>query len=285
MYLFDDAVAPNAVSAWGTFGSPLIIAVVASGITLLGVWLQTRAQAAQQKIAREMELRRELYLQGAEALGKMESFLSSCANPQISETDRNAIVIGAHESLNKVVMIASVEMLEELSKVMDHYSESNIQLGTLRLEFIALANQLKADEAAHANEAQTLTQITTALSSANQQHDKERQNALIAQYNEVELLYRDHEASLEQRRLGALRSIQQLVAASVEAVICFHEVAAPYYCLVREELGFPLENDRYMEMVKEAGQRKRQRAEEWQQDWYNRFSDLAKDSPFDVDLP
>ena len=62
---------PGSVSVWTILSGFLGSAVLGSIISLFGIWLQNKAQAVQLKVSREMEMRRDIYFLGAEALGKM----------------------------------------------------------------------------------------------------------------------------------------------------------------------------------------------------------------------
>lgn len=267
---------------WTIVGGFLGSAALGSIIALVGIWLQNRAQAQQQKVAREMEMRREIYFLGAEALGKMQTYLISLANPLMPDNERDQIVNGVVESLNKVAMIASLEMLTELDKVQAHYSTSTTSLITKKLEFTTSANLLKSDEEAHANLGQHLVQITTALSTANQQQNQQEQTTLIAQYNDLDALYKRQETDLRRRRTNTLAGIQELLGDAIEAALKFDELAAPLNCRVRDELGFPIDKDQYLAMLDAAGDRQRALAEKWREDWHNRFKERAEDSPFDA---
>lgn len=275
---------PNPLNMWTIVGGFLGSAALGSIISLIGVWLQNKGQAKQQRVAREMEMRRDIYFLGAEALGKMQSYLISLANPLMPDDKRDQIVHGVDESLNKVAIIASLEMLTDLDKVQAHYSSITTSLITERLEFTSRASQLKNDEDAHANLGQHLAQITAALNAANQQHDQREQTALIARYNELDALYQRQETDLRSRRADTLVGIQELIGNAIEAALKFDELAAPLNCLVRDELGFPIDKDKYMAMLSAAGVRQRGLAEKWKEDWHNRFEERAKDSPFDANL-
>ncbi len=278
LLLFQD---PNAITTSTLITALLGSVVLGSIISLVGIWLQDFFQRKQQARTREMEMRREIYFLGAEALGKMQAYLVSLANPLMPDNERNALVSGVGEAINKVAMIANAEMLEELDKVQAHYAESNIKLVTQRMEFTAKANQLKADEETHANLAQHLTQLTTALTSANQQKDQNQQRTLVGQYNELARVLGTQQADLRTRRADILTEITELIGDSVEAAIKFDELAAPLNCMARAELGFP----RYLGMLEAAGKRQRALAEAWRQDWNDRFKERAEESPFDATFP
>jgi len=278
----------------------IVVAILSSGVlgsllTLLGVWLQNRAnsnrstnelasQANERRIEREMALRREIYLLGAEALGKMQNYLISLANPLMEDKERNAIVAGVNESLNKVAIIASLDILTALDKLQAHYSSSTTDLITMKMEFTSRSQLLRNDEEAHTNLGQHLAQITAALNAANQKQDRAEQAALIAQYDELDALYKRQEEDLRNRRSEVLLGMQSLITKAIDAALVYDELAAPLNCMVRDELGFPINKEKYTAMLAEARARQSAAAKDWANDWQQRFDERAKDSPFDLEL-
>ncbi len=200
------------------------------------------------------------------------------------DIDRDQIVFGVNESLNKVAMIASLEILTALDEVQAHYSASTTSLLTKKLEFTIHANQLKNEEDTHANLGQNLIQITAALNAAIQQQDQAKQNEFIAQYKELESLYKQQETDLRSRRANTFTRIQELLGDAIDAALKFDELSAPLNCKVRNELGFPIDKEEYQKMLEIAGTRQRALAAKFKEDWNNKFKEGAENSPFDVVL-
>jgi thioredoxin-like negative regulator of GroEL len=250
----------------------------------MGIWLQNRAQFLQQKVAREMELRREIYLLGAESLGKMQRYLVSFADPRTTGSTQNEIVAGVVESLNKVGMIASIEMWQALDKIQEFYTATAAYLVTKKLDFVKTANQLRSDEEVQANLAQNLAQITAALNTANQNQDKNEQIALIDRFNDLDSYFKEQEIQLRQRREGILIAILGFVDDAIGAVITFQELSAPLNVMVRAELGFPLDQLAYSAMLKDSAIRQRKLAQKLKDDWHKMFKEEATNTPFDFSL-
>jgi hypothetical protein len=65
----------------------------------------------------------------------------------------------------------------------------------------------------------------------------------------------------------------------------FDELAAPVNCMARSELGFPIDQEKYLAMLGAASSRQREMVGRWKVDWHVRYQDHIKQSPFDVELP
>ena len=232
----------------------------------------------------ETEMRREIYFLGAEALGKMQNYLVSFANPLIEDSEQNNLILGVNESINKVAMIASLEMISDLDTIQSHYSNSVVKLITQKLEFKTKAGELQNDEQIQANLAQRLVQITAELNAANQQQNKDMQKALIQQYKDLDLRFNEQEHDLRQRRHQILTDILELIEIAVEAAIKFDELSAPLNCKAREELGFPIDQNKYSQMLESAGLRQRKLAKEWKDGWKMKFGETAKQTPFEINI-
>lgn len=258
--------------------------IIGSLISFLGLWLQNKAQDRRQQKAIEIEMRREIYFLGAEALGKMQSYLISFANPLIEDSEQNKIISGVIESINKVVMIASLEMIRDLDVIQSHYSSSVIKLITQKMEFKNKAIELQNDEQIQENLAQHLSQITAELNAANQQQDRGMQMSLIQKYKDLDSLFKEQEIQLSQRRHELLTNILEIIEFAVESSIKFDELSAPLNCKAREELGFPINHQEYSQMLENSGIRQRKLAKEWKEDWKTKFSETAKRTPFEMNF-
>lgn len=231
-----------------------------------------------------MELRREIYLLGAESLGKMQRYLISFADPRTTGSTQNEIVAGVTESLNKVEMIATIEMLQALDKIQEFYSASAAYLVTRKLDFVKTANQLQSDEEVQANLAQNLAQITASLNTANQNQDKNEQAVLIDRFKHLDSYFKQQETHLRGRREGILMAILGFVDDAIGAGITFQELSAPLNLMVRAELGFPLNQLEYSAMLKDAALRQRKLAQKVKEDWHEMFKEDATNTPFNFNL-
>lgn len=257
-------------------------AALGSIISLFGIWRQNKSQDKRQKVAMETEMRREIYFLGAEALGKMQNYLVSFANPLIQDSQQNEIILGVNESLNKVAMIANLEMLQDLDLLQSYYSRSVSENVTRKLDFKSKAVELQSDEQIHANLGQNLAQITAELNSANQRQDIKMQAILISQFKNLDADFKQQENQLRQRRHQMLLDIFEIIENAIEAALKFDELAVPLNCKARSELGFPIDQEKYYQMLELAGNRQRKLAKEWKEEWKFKLSETAKQTPFEV---
>ena len=125
------------------------------------------------------------------------------------------------------------------------------------------AAELQSEEETQANLGQNLSQITAALNSANQQQNENVQVSLINDFNELDALYKRHEVLLREKRSQMLIDIMEIIGEAVEASLRFDELSAPLNCLTRKELGFPIDQEKYLELLEKSALRQRTLAEKW----------------------
>src|SRR4051812_18478761 len=99
--------------------------VIGASIALIGVglqnfvqsWLQRKQQRhdeQQRRIEREMALRRDIYLEVAEATAKMKEYIISYANYSITEQQRQSILQGSTAAIHRVQIIGTIATLRTL---------------------------------------------------------------------------------------------------------------------------------------------------------------------------
>ncbi len=129
-----------------------------------------------------------------------------------------------------------------------------------------------------------LVQITAELNTANQHQNENVQMGLIQQYKDLDSLFKKQESALRHRRHQILTDLFELIEIAVESAIKFQELSAPLNCKAREELGFPINQNEYYQMLESAGLRQRKLAKEWKEDWKIKFTETAKQTPFEANF-
>lgn len=131
---------------------------VATGsvITLFGVWLQSRSEAKrlrlqlehdakQREKERQMDLRREVFLGAAEALGKQVEYINLFSKTDFDYWKDQEILRGSPGAANKVHLIASNETIEAYAQAYQVVLEATPTLTKMRFEIEEVKTAIKGE--------------------------------------------------------------------------------------------------------------------------------------------
>lgn len=215
---------------------------------------QRQAQFAhdseQRRIDREMSLRREVYLEAIGAIGKMQEFISSYAQQDISESDKVAMVQGSTGSLNKIHIVGTNRTIEAFSAAQLAFVRSNRRLGTTRLDIIRKSIDIEQSQRALRRlEERRLALLQLAGDfepTSRRDAVEEIRSRILAIEDEIEAT----SSSLDESQNNLFRLQMRLIGESVESNVEMITAFSAAVVVVREELRFGLDVEAYRSFIK-----------------------------------
>jgi hypothetical protein len=222
--------------------------LLGGGISMAGLLLNSLVSLLQKERERKTALRRDIYLPAIEALAAMRQYLATLARPALpSENDSspiNAHQTAALEKVHAVGSLSTLAMLEEASGVFNaemwnlywHRSIGGLICELAKGSLLSLDGHLSDARirVAKQREANELTeeQLQVAIGVLEQ-----ARTSLQAELQKLIL-----NATLELARLGR------------QAILRFHEVQVRANLCLRNELGFPIDDPKYLELMEKSRQ-------------------------------
>lgn len=129
-------------------------ATTASTITLIGLWLQNGGEsrrnmerldhdARQRDREREMTLRRDVYLEAAEALAQAQEYLAAFANVDAAPQQHEAMIKGVGADLNKVHIVGSMSTVTAVVEANQYFSQAVSDLSIHKLPIRRIAQDIE----------------------------------------------------------------------------------------------------------------------------------------------
>lgn len=265
-----------------------ISGIIGAGIALYGTKLQNEAnskrqkelldeqsnqqkerlehEAKQRKLEREMIMRRDIYLDGIEAVGNMQQFLMAFSNINQTTEARESVLTDIAPALNKVAVIANLDTIEALNKINVFYTRNLTALIEKRMEIdnnIQYKNNLE-------NSIQTLfqrnQQLINFLNPPNNLTvvqigliNSEHQNNYKEINNNQDIIKELEHQTLDQVTDLLNRCFQnntEFIKLGADAILC-----------IRRELDFPIDETRYKNMIEETAREDAENVTTWYKDW------------------
>jgi hypothetical protein len=232
------------------------VAVGAMG-TALGTWWTTRAQLRHDREQRECErifaLRRDVFLEYAEAATKPLLYLSKISNAEVSMNELGAIQQSTMGPAAKVHGVARLATVRALLNAQEKFIASLLKLMPLRLELDKLTYQISAVASQIALAERHADQLAESIHMLSRlpQSDARRIDDLVAAMKDAQAKHADlHEVrariTLERSKLQ-LSMAAQAAAKTVEYDNCLVRLNVA----MREELGLPI-SDGYEQAVMDS---------------------------------
>ena len=130
-----------------TTGVSLISALIAAGIALLVNYMSNRQQTERLKLQlqheagqnnrdREMALRRDVYLEAASEMANAVRYIAKFGDINLPFAEHEAIAKNYGAALNKVHMVAGMEVLAKVIEASDTFAHINLELNQLRFSLL-----------------------------------------------------------------------------------------------------------------------------------------------------
>lgn len=246
-------------AGWWTILSPILTALVASGVTLLGIRLQNNAtskrqtreieaKAVEQRTEREMLLRREIYLDCIAALANQGHYITSFTDLNMPEDQRERLREGTTVALNKLHLIGKLELI----KVVDRHQYA---LSSWRKKLRDNSAKLEAANRARQTAKHGLTSIDEQI--ANASNAMGGLIGLAEQSGQMQAFLTLHEKLVDNRnnlmsQLDKIQNAYRKIATEMfsdvtQAAIELDELASLAILDLRMDLGFPVDSEQFME--------------------------------------
>jgi hypothetical protein len=139
-------------------------------ISIVSVWnsrrqlrIQLERQAYEFKLSREMSLRRDVYLEAAEAIARATNSLNELADVGASGAELARRFTADFATIAKVHVIGSLETIDALMRVTQELSNSQSVLNSARLPLMSLQRELDATPEPNAARRREFTEARLAL--------------------------------------------------------------------------------------------------------------------------
>jgi hypothetical protein len=224
-------------------GSSVVGALVGSITTLVGMWRQNKANNRRQKEQlehnaneRRFDRKTEIYLAAAESVAKMQEFLASYMQVDITQAERNEILRGIGGATNKALLVANSESVNSIIKLYECFGQKSILLGEKRL----LVD----------NAAKEMEEYNQEL----QRFRKEREILTAsAQLNELDTKIQQQQKVFSESKDRFNRLELELFNEVAKATLDFENVTAKTNLAIRRELGFEIDEEAYLKIVDSSG--------------------------------
>ncbi len=246
---------------------PAIFYAITTGstITLSGLYMQNRSEsernsqrlrhdAAMRDRERDMALRRDVYLQSAEALAHAQEYLAAYAREELPVEQHEALIKGIGGDLNKVHIVGSLPTIEAIVRANEFFVHSIADLAVERLPLRHLREDIKAEEmlleAAGGRRDEALAQLRE------MDRVQATESAFWAVQNQV---LGDAQGTVEEA-ITRLRDLKQDLAVreaqhlrhAVDASMAFGTLVVRANLAIRRELEMPLDDSAYLGLMERS---------------------------------
>jgi hypothetical protein len=268
--------------------SGIISGIVGALIALYATKLQNQAhaqrqkeslehEANQRKLEREMNLRREIFLSGIEAVGKMQQYLLTFADMSHNPQTRSELLVGTNEALSKVAVIAEFQTIQALEKIENHHREAVVLLIEKRTEMdFNLQLKTNNDQFIQATLQRNQQLIQFLQESGNKKLPTDVVNAI---HNELNANSAEITRKQKTNDRIVIESIDQLINLTQ---LCFQsfsisqQLGAEAIICARRELGFPIDEIQYKALVAESSTKAASQVSEQLKELIEKYKNLLE---------
>jgi hypothetical protein len=269
-----------------TFIGVLIGAFFSLGGVVLSNWSDRKQQQnqfayerSQRKIDRDLDLRKTIYLEAAEAISASINAVSSLANLDLTTTEI-AGKYQAHSSvIYKLQIVADEPLLEAVNNFLSEVTVGLLSLSSKRLPLEALKNKIAIDQQAQSAAQQKANQAIEVMRHYNLEN--------VLDQNRWDAVNRDFEFQQEQAvKAGDQWALAQniLVERQIELMRhCLAEtrrislITIAVLIHARNELGLPIDEARYRKIISAAQERQIEGLDQFLDEFRNLWVDLWAD--------
>ncbi len=226
----------------------LLAVLVGALAAIIPITIQLRHDARQRERERQLNLRRDIYLEVAEAMGRIQELLSSFPRLDLEFKDLIALTRGVPASLNKFHVVATnqtlVAFVGYLSSLSGHNTELLIRrahLEEIRTEIQRLEDQIASLVAEQSN---VISYIKFVI--------KTDQAGSVKRYSEIASELEKNRAKLTHEQERQASAIQELAAAALRAIQIGTMELAKINILIRRELELQLDEEKYLQLMADA---------------------------------
>lgn len=239
------------------------IVPVAAGsiITLFGVWLQSRSEAGrlkrqlqhdsdQREKERQMDLRREVFLGAAEALGRQSEYINLFSKVDFDFWKDQEIIKGNIGAGNKVHLIAGIETIDAYARANQSWANALLKLTKARLKIEEVKSELKSQEdiiamlSAHRDEAlASIRALGTSGNSPQEVHQLHRRR-----FDELQGKIQEEMAKKVELHSKLARLLMEISMVGMASHVEFSQKLLAVNLAARREVDLPIDEQRYREL-------------------------------------
>jgi len=234
---------------WQTLFATLLGVTVAGAISFLNTQKQLRHDAEQRDRDRKMNLRRDVYLEAAEAIGRAQGMLASFSRDDLSLSEIIDIAQENPGALNKAQIVADEETVKALVGFGKFVTRKLVDLLTLRLALQHIREELSArrENIAHLE----AEQANLASAFRGQQIRSDLVDYFLLKFREngerLQTLRDEIGHLLDQESF----SIRELGRATVQTTLESQVEVGKINIAIRREVEMPLDSGNYLALLKE----------------------------------
>lgn len=238
------------------------IPAVATGslLTLFGVWLQSRSEsnrlkiqlqhdAGQREKERQMDLRREVFLGVAEALGRQSEYINLFGKVDFDFWKEQELIKGNIGAGNKLNLIAGIETIEAYARANQAWAKALFELTKMRLQIEEVKGELKSQDEIIAMLSAYRDETLASMKAAGSPgfDSPEAFNLSRSRFDELQSKISDE--SLKKARLHSTLAtlLMEISVVGMAAHVEFSQKLLAVNLAARREVELPIDENRYRE--------------------------------------
>ena len=268
-------------------------ATTASTITLIGLSLQNRGEskrnferlvhdARQRDREREMTLRRDVYLEAAEAMAQAQEYLAGFANIDAPPQQHEALIKGVGADLNKVHIVGSMATVKAVVEANQFFAQAVADLSIHKLPLRRIAHEIDYQQAviasasARRDESLASMKEMTRIGGEHVRAWDLQQKIFNDEQNEIDVAFAKREAL--HRDLAQLHA--DFIKRCADAGLALGKLVVNANLAIRRELELCLDASEYRQLMQRSHDRIGRAVDELQQSIVDTEApELASDTP------
>lgn len=247
--------------AWMEILKGIVPVATGSLITLIGVglhsWFESdrlkkklQHDAEQREKERQMDLRREVFLGAAEALGRQSEYINLYSKVDFDFWKDQEIIKGNIGAWNKIHLIAGIETIDAYTRANQSWANALLKLTKARLKIEEVKSELKSQEdliamlSAHRDEAlASIRALGTSSNSPQEMYQLHRRR-----FDELQGEIREEMAKKVELHSRLARLLMEISIVGMTCHVEFSQKLLAVNLAARREVDLPIDEQRYREL-------------------------------------
>lgn len=233
-------------------------ALVTGGFAIGGVLIGLLVNFLERSRDRRMTLRKEVYLQAAEAMAGFQEYLANFADPNIPQDKHKEMLKGVSASINKIHVAGEIETIRRFEAAGQFFSDRVFRMSRTRFQFVQ--KNLKINEAKdYIGRVEESLRGLRAMMQGLQREEPTEEN--VRQWHATMEIYQQGEGRLNEvvqehsRLLDERQEIHlRLLKEALESATQFREHLAQANLALRRELKLKLPEKEYVGIMDRGSQ-------------------------------
>jgi len=236
----------------------IVATIIGSFITFIGVTLSNRNNRKiqekkldhdnkQQKVEREMTLKKEVFLPFADNLYSMNQMLYKIVDANIEDSQLTMLLSKQNTSLGKIILIGNNETVKNLQKLSTSYESSIFLLFSKRLDLMDIKYKVKYSSLSIDHLSKKMYEVLDKMKNTdNQEYDK-----LSFYLNSIKSDLKGFEDENSQNSKQLLQKSLELSKLAFEESSRLSDLILPVIVSLRKELNLPFDQDEFKKVLEE----------------------------------